>query len=114
MCWGTLLYPVIIAVGFYTQWLSSWYVLGHCPVPMLDDPKDIPSTAWLFVINGLLLASAPPMALVTMAVHVGYLAAVSPLPARKSCRSIVAGLLWVGLIVLFRFDPGSVMEWWFD
>jgi hypothetical protein len=110
----TVAYPLLLAALLYGEWLLATYMLGHTPEPSVDDPKDIIGSSWMHLFTGLALLGLAPagiLALIMNALHVGYHRVYD---LRLAAR--VAGLLviWFGLFALLRYDPGSVVVWWFD
>ena len=41
VCVVTWVYPCLLVTSLYGTWLVAWAVLGHQPVPSIDDPKYI-------------------------------------------------------------------------
>lgn len=111
---ATTLYPLFVFVSLYGQWLLSWLVLGHRPVPSMDDPKYIDGASWMHVITGVALIGFLPvgcMALILNTVHMAY----HRLPAiRVLWRVLLLVGLWMGAVLILRWDPGRVVYWWLD
>ena len=106
--------PVVAVALLYGEWLLSWAVLGHVPRPSLDDPKDVAIAHWLMLPTALALVGFVPAAAAAALAHVG--AAIEQ--GRSLAHGVARGLgalALAGLVVLlFRWDPGGVVYWWFD
>ena len=110
----SLLFPLVVLASFYAEWLLASLVLGHPPRPSMDDPMDVPGMNWLHVGTGVALLAMLPMGLVALALNT-YEASSRGLSGRVAGRRAVLVLaLLAGAIAWMRWDPGRVMEWWWD
>ena len=109
-----LLYPVLVVLFLYGEWLLAWSVLGHPPLPSLNDPKSVPGTSWLHTLTGLVLLGGyfALSASVVFYPIVGVLP--KPSPRRIVLRALAVVACWGALFALLRWDPGRVLEWWLD
>ncbi|MCU0865567.1 MAG: hypothetical protein MUC36_17415 [Planctomycetes bacterium] len=113
---ATAAFPLLLIAALYGQWLLSWLLLGHRPVPSIDDPKYIGGASWMSFVTGIALVGFLPvgcLALLLNALH----AVVQPQPwplQRQLMRVVATVTLWFATLVLLRSDPGRVVEWWFD
>jgi hypothetical protein len=111
---ATAAFPLFVIAAVYGQWLLSWLLLGHRPVPSIDDPKFIDGASWMSFVTSIALVGFLPvgcLALMLNALH----AVVKPQPLqRQLMRVAVTVALWFATLVLLRSDPGRVVEWWFD
>lgn len=110
---GTLAYPLICLGALYSQWLLSWWVLGHPPRPSLDDPVTIPGASWVHPITALFLIGYLPAAFATVSVNAVYLARCTSMRAYP-IQGMLFLVLWVGAFVFLQVDPGNVLYWWLD
>lgn len=111
---ATAAFPLFFIAALYSQWLLSWMLLGHRPVPSIDDPKYIEWASSMHSITAVALAGFVPIgcvALVLNALHAVW--HEQPL-RRQLMRVAVAVGLWFGTLLLLRTDPGRVLYWWFD
>jgi hypothetical protein len=109
-----VVYPVLAVSALYAEWLVAWAVLGHQPRVSLDDPKDIPGSAWLGLVTFLALLGLFPAGCAAMVLTV-----LHAMSAERRGRRLVVQILglltlWPGAFALIRWDPLRVMEWWID
>ena len=110
----SIAYPLVTVAFLYGEWLLASYMLGHAPGPSVDDPKDIIGSSWMHLPTGLAVFGLMPAGILTLllnAIHVAYHHIVG---ARLGVRVAALIVLWPGLFALLRWDPGSVVNWWFD
>lgn len=109
-----LLYPVLVVLFLYGEWLLAWSVLGHPPVPSWNDPKFIVGSSWMHGVTSLVLFGALPALSVSVVFYpiVGMFPRASP--RRLAVRVLTVAASWGALFVLLRWDPGRVLEWWLD
>jgi len=113
-------YPFLMAGWLYAGWLVAWIVLGHEPVPYVDDPKGlglpvmVPLTA-----HGILMLAAP----VALPAGLGFAPYRAAKAARRRGRSKTAAVVttlltvagaWALTFWLYRSDPQRVVDWWMD
>jgi hypothetical protein len=108
-----LFYPLLLAISLYAEWLLAWSLLSHKPVPSMDDPKSISGNWMHWIVGPFLLGAAPA---IVGAVVFNILHAVLNRARQRDLvvRGAILALLWAGLLVLLRADPGRVAEWWMD
>lgn len=115
VCVVTWVYPCLLVTSLYGTWLVAWAVLGHQPVPSIDDPKYIsPIVSAPYFASAIVLMGFPPAFLLGL-----ILAVVFGISRRLRWTVICAmelGLaaLWFATIAFVRWDPLRVMEWWID
>jgi hypothetical protein len=109
-------YPVFAALCFYTSWIVAWICLGHVPRPMLDDPKNIGGVMDLaYSVSVFAFFSAP---ILTPVCFVSCF--FSPIRfirnglMQRLFLSFVYLALCAAVFATIRFDPGRILEWWFD
>ena len=106
-------FPVWLVGSFYATWLIAWMLLGHPPRPMLDDPKSIGNLMdAIYIIPGILMLGIPVLT------PIGFAASFfCPIRSNLSQSGPLA-VLFIALCVfglmLLRWDPHRVVEWWFD
>lgn len=114
--WTAVASSAIILFAVYSNWLVARFQLGHTPVPMSDDPKIIGGAASAMHSVGWPLTGIAGWMLV---VAIGILILLSLFPGQcdrrntigKFCVSLGAGLF---VLVLLKWDPRQVMQWYFD
>lgn len=108
-------YPVLLIAAIYSTWLIAWGVLGHSPRPSLDDPKQI--SRWVdlpYYISMALVVGFPA------AIFVGIAATIWFGRIKQLRRIVVLGLvlsllaMWAATILLLRWDPLLVGQWYMD
>src|SRR6186997_1046256 len=70
---ATLFYPIFTIGAFYAHWFVAWYMLGHKPISMIDDPKQIAGIEWIHSLTGVVFLCFLPMgvfALLSNAVYI--------------------------------------------
>lgn len=109
-------YPVIAAICFYSSWLVAWVCIGHMPRPMLDDPKSIGGVMdFAYLISMLALLSAP--VLTPLCFFSSFSRPTQTTRSRwleRICLPIVYIAICGSIYATIRFDPGRIVEWWFD
>jgi hypothetical protein len=110
------LYPLILVGALYATWFTAWAILGHRPVPSLDDPRSISRAVDVpyFVFFPLLLGMFPALGLHVAVVIVLMVADLRKRRARGAALALVAATLWAGAILFLRADPWRVGEWYMD
>ena len=118
---GVLLcfYPPLLLAALYGTGLAAWAVLGHRPVPFVNDAAlispivEIPR--WVFA---LLLISAWPVLATHLALGVVAMVAWRRAGRRIDRRGVVlaiAGTLaWSAAFVVLWWDPWRVTDWYTD
>jgi hypothetical protein len=105
--------------SLYATWFIAWAILGHRPVPSLDDPKSISRAVDVayFVFFPLLIGMLPAFGLHVAVMVVMALDVVRqrrPPGPRGIALAIVAAALWAGAILFLRADPWRAGEWYMD
>jgi hypothetical protein len=110
---ASLFYPLLLCLALYGEWLAAYNTLGRAPVPMADDPKSIVEIRGLHIVTGVLMMGYLPAAFgaITLAVVDWVVSRNRFLLALRFGTVLVA---WLMVIVLLRWDPGRVAEWWID
>lgn len=119
LCWSltlvSWLYPSALTVSLYLTWAIAWALLGHTPLPSIDDPKqisvwlDIPYTVTLLLMIGF------PLALVggiSWTAWTGVQRGLSR--AAKASRLVLFIAIWIGSVAFLRLDPWRVGYWFMD
>jgi hypothetical protein len=107
-------YPLLLLGSLYGQWLLSWWVIGHRPQPMVDDPKWIDGANEMMLVTFCAMMGFVPAGLGALALNVWYVVRRRLRGSPLLVRIIVIAVLWLGTVVLLLCDPASVLEWWFD
>ena len=100
--------PVLFLGLVYTEACAAWHVLGHWPVPSVDDPGALP-TAPLHLLSGCALLALVPAAILFVQVGAGVFDRINH-PRRWLAAFLVA---WTVLLLSPLLDPITA-EWWLD
>ena len=111
---ATAAFPLVLLTALYGQWLLSWLLLGHRPVPSIDDPKYIGGASWMSYVTGIALVGFVPVGCVALVLNALHAVVHPQTLSRQLMRIVVTVALWFATLVLLRSDPGRVVEWWFD
>jgi hypothetical protein len=111
---ATLLYPVMVLGSLYGQWLLSWYILGHKPIYMTDDPKYISGANWMYWVTAIALSGIMPITCAALACNTAHVCRHRSSAAQVSIRVFTFVGLWLGLLVTIVRDPHGIMAWWLD
>ena len=106
------LLPLVALVSVYAEAIAAARVLGHWPIPSVNDPKDL-ATGPLHLISSVLVLAQLPLFVFVLTVLI------------KSYRTLVrpsAYWFWIAVFLggyvithlLGRSDPGNVWYWWWD
>ncbi|HJQ81211.1 MAG TPA: hypothetical protein VJ828_14720 [Lacipirellulaceae bacterium] len=110
----SLLYPCIVVFLLYSQWILSWYMLGHRPEWSTDDPKYINGASWMHLINLIVLVGILPIIFGAVAFNVMHILRNRTSAAQASIRIATLVSLWLGLLIWMNRDPHGIIEWWLD
>jgi len=110
-------YPLLLPSSFYATWVAGRLALGYWPRPSLDDPKSIEGgLMWFsYLVTMVLMFVGVP--LFCFAVAAAALACIFRKPQGWSYQLLellAALVLLVGFVLFARWDPHSVVEWYFD
>lgn len=110
-------FPVLLLASFYATWVAGRLALGYWPRPSLDDPKSIEGgLMWLsYLVTMVLVTVGVP--LFCLAVIALALVCMFRKPEGWSYRLLellAALVLFVGFVLFARWDPHSVVAWYFD
>lgn len=109
-----LLWPLLVVVLLYGEWLLATWSLGHVPRPSADDPKNIAGSNWMHLFTLIAIVGAVPAALLALVLSVIEIWIKRPGMVRV--LDLIAALLvsWAVLVLLVKWDPGRVLYWWMD
>ncbi len=111
---ATLMYPLFIIASLYGEWFLAWFILEHPPQPSLNDPKFIDGSSWMHPITLVAFLGFLPVACVALVLNSLYIIKGG---LRRNHRILILFtflILWLGTYGLLRWDPGQVVNWWFD
>lgn len=111
---ASLLWPVLVAVLLYGEWLFATWSLGHVPRPSVNDPMDIPGSRWMHIFTTLAILGAVPAALTALVLNTIAMELHKPNVLHGLIRLAAVMVSWSVLVALVRWDPGSVLLWWLD
>ena len=106
--------PYLILIGVYSDWFIGWSIIGHAPVPMLDDPNGIDLPAWTgYLAYGAMLLFVPATLLGLWSI---LYTLVLEIPKDFRTALVLSSPIGVWLIgfAILRADPFGALEWWFD
>jgi hypothetical protein len=109
----TAAYPLVLLGSLYGQWFLSWWLIGHRPQPMVDDPKWIEGANVMMLVTFGALLGFVPAGVGALALNTWYAVSHRLRGPRLLVRMTVIAVLWLGTIVLL-FWPAPVLEWWLD
>lgn len=111
-----ILLPILPVFCLYLTWWLGRLSLGHWPKPMSDDLSN--PNIWMTLSSGftaIFLAIGLPLSVI---VHIGtilYLIFHRDPERRKQVNLEIAALLTlISMFYFLRWDPYSVLEWFFD
>lgn len=110
----SLLWPALVVVLLYGEWLLATWSLGHVPRPSLDDPMEVAGSSWMHMITTLAILGAVPAAVLALVVNTIAMELHRPTVLRGLVRLATVMTSWAVLVVLVRWDPGAVLLWWLD
>lgn len=106
--------PYLVLIGVYSDWFTGWSIIGHAPVPMLDDPNGIDLPAWTgYLAYGAMLLFIPATLLGLWGI---LYSSVLEIPKNFRAFLVLASPIGIWLIgfAILRADPFGALEWWFD
>lgn len=111
------LHPFWLLASFYLTWLLAWAQLGYPPRPMLDDPKSIGGIMDIAYYLPCLLMMLGPV-LVPFGLVLPFILPINKRLDLYLAWKVAFFMSYVGLcaiaLLVIRYDPGRVVEWWFD
>ncbi len=110
----SLIWPAIVAVLLYGEWLLATWSLGHVPRPSMDDPADVAGSGWMHIFTMLAVLGAVPAAVTALVLNTIAVELHKPTVLRGLFRLVAVMMSWAVLVVLVRWDPGAVLLWWID
>lgn len=115
LCILTFSYPGLLVASLYGTWLVAWSVLGHRPVPSIDDPKSIsPLVSVPYVASFVVFLGALPACLLGLLL-VPIFGVAQRLRWTVLCTmELGLAALWFATFALVRWDPLRVMYWFMD
>jgi hypothetical protein len=110
-------FPPVVLGAFYLTWVVGRLALGYWPRPSLDDPNYIPGMLMSWIYNSTALFFMVGMPLFFLAVMAGGMCLFLKKPEGWKARLTELGcasILFAGLLFFLRWDPQSVVSWYFD
>jgi len=110
-----LAYPAVLPLAFFNTWLAGRVSLGYWPRPSLDDPKYIgPWVSVLHSVTAFLMVVGLPAFVVGVLVlsYQAYRDATHRWSLLRVSGLSVACL--VAAILVLRWEPLGIVEWYFD
>lgn len=102
------LLPALATISVYTEAFLASQVLGHWPIPSLDDPKQL-VTAPLHSVTAILVLLMLPAGIVLAAVSMRNWRLL-----RRPSRYWVWMVVFAVSLALFWLNPSTTWEWWWD
>jgi hypothetical protein len=109
-------FPALVLACFYGTWFAGRAALGHWPRASFDDPKDIKGgMMWMYDVSSYLIYIGVPLFCFALVVLGAIVLAGRQEGWKKRLIELgIALFLFVGLVLFARWDPQSVIEWYFD
>jgi hypothetical protein len=111
------LFPLLVLSSFYSTWIAGRVELGYWPRSSLDDPAGIggPFFHLYYHSTELLVRFGFPMFGLALVTLVLICLVKRPDGWKRSLVELVfAVLAFCWMMVLVRWDPLRVVEWYFD
>jgi hypothetical protein len=109
-------FPLLLLACFYGTWLAGRAALGRWPRLIFDDPKHIKGgMMWMYNVTYYLITFGIPLFCLSL-LAVGAIVLIRRREGwRKRLIELgIAIFLFFWLVLFARWDPQSVMEWYFD
>jgi hypothetical protein len=109
-------FPVIILASFYATWVAGFFALGHWPRSSFDDPKGIAgSFVWLYHATQVLVLIGIPIFCPVLLFTILICFIKKPDGWKTRLVELMGAVVLFASFMLFaRWDPQSVIEWFFD
>jgi len=110
-------YPVLMALSFYVTWAVGRLTLGYWPRSSLDDPKQIGGVLMelSYFSTGMgMMIGFPVFCALLIILGVVCLFWRREDRGWRLLELVVAVVLMAGFFGFARWDPHSVVEWYFD
>lgn len=109
-------FPVLVLAFIYGTWAAGRIALGHWPRSSFDDPKHIEGgLMWMYDVTAYLFYFGIPLFCLALLVLAVICLVKKPQGWRNRLMELGLALaLFVGLVLFSRWDPQSVVEWYFD
>lgn len=109
-------FPTLLLTSFYATWVAGRQALGYWPRSSFDDPKHIKGGLMgLYDITQVLIIVGIPLFCSALSVLALVCFYHRPEGWKSRLRELALALiLFFGLLLFGRWDPHSVIEWYFD
>jgi hypothetical protein len=109
-------FPVFVLASFYATWTAGRLALGYWPRSSFDDPKSIEgSLMWLYNFTAILVIIGIPLFCFILLSLILVCVFRKPDGWKRRLMELTAAVvLFAGLLLFSRWDPQSVIEWFFD
>lgn len=107
-------YPPLVLTSGYGEWLLAWCLLGHPPRISYDDPKGIAGSNVLHLVTFMVMQMRVPVASLTLALLPSALRRTALGRGQQALVGVAMLIIWFGVFLFLRWDPGRVWEWWWD
>jgi hypothetical protein len=109
-------FPILVLASFYSTWVAGRLRLEHWPRPSFDDPKDIGGIfVWFYGFTYILLFIGIPLFLLFLLGQFLIYSTSKPDGWKNRLIELMAAAgLFVGLLLFAKWDPQSVIRWFFD
>ena len=104
--------PIAIVILIYGEAIIVRLMLGHWPVPSVDDPSSLATAPLDILIALLIVAVYPSLPIIIMIAAKSWRALRSPSRYWLWFAMLVFG--HVLFVVSARVDPGGIWYWWWD
>jgi hypothetical protein len=115
IAWIFSAYPLLLLFCVLTTWARAWLLLGHPPHIGQIDPSNISRVVSVIRDAGMILLLGFYVVVIP-----GLLFAIVEMVQRllhkkkSALAMLIPTLLWSSTIFFVRYDPGEIIEWFFD
>jgi hypothetical protein len=109
---ASLCFPLVPLALLYGEWLLTWAILGHRPVPGVDEAGTIAGAGWIHGLTLFALVLSWPAPIVALVLNAAHVAVNRPTLLLILARVAAIVLSCLGLYALVRCDPGDIYVWW--
>jgi hypothetical protein len=108
-------YPFLLVKSLYATWFVAWAVLGHRPVPSIDDPKSIAPVVDVPYLLTEILFTGLPIALTLGIVGTSWYALRRSTSSAAAARAVGGfAASWAAAAAFLMWDPLRVAYWFMD
>lgn len=115
VCVLSAAYPFVLVKALYATWLVAWVLLGHRPVPSLDDPKSIAAVVDAPYLVTEVVFTGLPFALTAGLVATAWYSLRRSTSSSAAARAVGGfAASWALAAAFLIWDPLRVADWFLD